>query len=293
MDTIFFDTNAYAKLVHCYREENKFSHISMEDFCAKIAHLGREAGCQHMQHCLVLEELIRQYKFSERSSSDAIRITGALRKVGCTETIFPFEVEYSYRFPKTFQKMEYIHAYAICICYLQKSIDDFFASNNPSQETEIIIAKIAEEIGKIKQNTKLFSQQTQEQAAQLSLDELKMEFENDYMNCIRLALKDEIVDILDKSTFSPALNCISEIAQNLYAWLRDPHINYNEQVKDIPNSFIDALLLASACIGSSGSKRILVTDDKLITHQISKINPETTGILTFEEYLNFIEYQSS
>ena len=296
MKTIFYDTNIYYNFINLYNKNNTELNIQIDDFCKKIISLEEKKGCQHATHELVIKEILRQHIFDGKSES-CIQAIGSLYRwsKGEMKIIPPFEVELACCLPKEHGKTEYLHASTAVTLYLQEIISNVSAKDpNTDTNRDIISSIIASGTDELKKETCAFSIKAKEDARQLNRKELEDEFVRDFMNCIRYAIADNVVDDLsnhlDSVPFKPAIELLKQKSHDSYSSLRNAQSNYDVCCSQHPNIFIDALILASACIPPKGEIRAVVTNDKAILAQKKHINTATTEILSFHEYLEFIDY---
>lgn len=296
METIFFDTNIYYDFINLYNKNNTEDNIQIDDFCKKIISLEERKGCQHAAHEIVVKEILRQFTIDKKAKHaiDVMRILHQLSK-SKHKIIFPFEVELACCLPKEHQKTEYLHASTAVTLYLQEIISNVSAKDpNTDTNRDIISSIIANGTDELKKETCAFSIKAKEDARQLNRKELEDEFVRDFMDCIRYAIADNVVDDLsnhlDSVPFKPAIELLKQKSQDSFSSLRNAQSNYDVCCHQHPNIFIDALILASACIPPKGEIRAVVTNDKAILAQKKHINTATTEILSFHEYLEFIDY---
>lgn len=291
MEEIIFDTNAYYLLVGLFHDEQKARGISMAEFCREIIEAERKKSCTHALHQLVLQEIIRQYKFSKLPSLDMIKLIGCMLTVSeDIQKILPFEVEYAMAFPEDCRKSDYITLNAKAMCFITNSLKDTYLHNNTLPKTEKTIECISQATETLKKVTADFFQQRREEARSLNIEDIQEQLVNEFIDCIRFSLADDIVNNFDKGLNKPYIKYLLDFSQKLHAWIHDPSINFEDKSHQVPNSFIDAFILASACMNFENATRILVTEDTLVHKQKSLIDSSTTKILHFSEYLNYIGY---
>lgn len=294
MNLVFFDTNAYINLVNIYNNKAKNKGICIKDFAQSILNKEKEAGYLHVLHHLVIMEIIQKYHKDENRYRNTLKILSALYCENANPAILPpFEIELCRFFNPHAIKQEYVktrqeeHNIICRILNAIHSAEDI----NSSQETKNDIEVIADTVKSIKESSIKFSYSNKQNAEIMSREDLAEEFGIDFINCIRLAIHDEVVDHLnlDSFPFTPLSIVLSFASKQVFSWSRSGHSTQTSQVlKNIPNTFIDALILSSACLGCERECRTLVSGDDAIKEVKDQVNKETTKILNLNEYLKEI-----
>lgn len=146
----------------------------------------------------------------------------------------------------------------------------------------------------IKEDAKRFSKKSKTNGVHPSRSELANEFIDEYFNCLKLAIDEGLVDyeLCNHPKLKAPLECLQTFAySNVYDWLDcTSHKDTAKALKNIPNTFIDALILSSACFSCKDYPRTLVTNDDALIKERNTVNSETVQLLRFEEYLEAINY---